>query len=301
MTKTLLTTGTSGFVGGHLLRLADHGGFKVLDTGKADIRSPEAIATAVKTAPDAVIHLAAQSFVPQSFADPRETFDINFTGTYNLLARLKQVGFKGAFLFVSSGDVYGPVPEEELPITEERHPQPRNPYAVSKLAAEALCRQWAACEPDWRIMIARPFNHIGAGQSERFVVAGVASQIARIRAGLQEPFLELGDIDVTRDFLDVSDVVSAYFRLLASGISGETYNVCSGREQSVRDIIKRLCRLAGITPEIRQDPARFRPAEQRRVRGCCDKLHGVSGWTPTIPLDGTLSTILDDWTQRTIQ
>ena len=167
---------------------------------------------------DAVIHLAAQSFVPESFKNPLETFDVNFTGTYNLFSALKEYGFHGKILYISSGDIYGLVSEDKLPITEDYPLKPRNPYAVSKVAAEALCYQWSIAE-DIEILIARPFNHIGPNQSERFAVSSFAKQIAEIELGLRKPVLNTGNIDITRDFLDVRDVADAYKLLLEKGMN----------------------------------------------------------------------------------
>ncbi|MHB1664732.1 MAG: GDP-mannose 4,6-dehydratase [bacterium] len=167
---------------------------------------------------DAVIHLAAQSFVPESFKNPLETFDVNFTGTYNLFSALKEYGFHGKILYISSGDIYGLVSEDKLPITEDYPLKPRNPYAVSKVAAEALCYQWSITE-DIEIVIARPFNHIGPNQSERFAVSSFAKQIAEIELGLRKPVLNTGNIDITRDFLDVRDVAGAYKLLLEKGMN----------------------------------------------------------------------------------
>src|SRR5690606_31394695 len=124
-------------------------------------------------------------------------------GTLNRLQALKRRGFNGTCLYVSSGDVYGQVATDQLPISETLLPHPRNPYAVSKLAAEHLCLQWSFSEPDWRILVARPFNHIGPGQSESFLISDMAHQLVRIRRGRQPPELHVGDVDVSRDFLDV--------------------------------------------------------------------------------------------------
>jgi GDP-4-dehydro-6-deoxy-D-mannose reductase len=147
-------------------------------------------------------------------------------------------------------------------------------------------------------MIARPFNHVGAGQKENFVIASAARQIALIRAGLQEPRLLVGDIDVSRDFLDVRDVVSAYFALLEGGRPGQVYNVCSGEERRIRDLIQQLADLAQVEIELVQDPARMRRAEQRRVCGSHSKLHEATGWKPDITINQTLTAILSDWASR---
>lgn len=250
--------------------------------------------------PDAVIHLAGQTFVPEAFRDPARTFDINLLGTLNLLQALKARGFQGTFLYVSSGDVYGQVSENDLPITEQQAPCPRNPYAVSKLSAEFLSLQWGLSE-GWPVLVARPFNHIGSGQKDSFVIASAARQIIRIKQGLQAPQLEVGDIDVSRDFLDVGDVVSAYFALLEKGQAGQVYNICSGREQSIRSLIEQLADLAEVTMQLVQDPARMRRADQRRVCGSHERLTKTTGWTPDITTQQSLRAILSDWEKRVKQ
>lgn len=285
----LLLTGANGFVGQTMQAALP---CVPLPYG-LDLRDAPALAAAVaEIRPDAVIHLAAQSFVPASFENPRETFDVNFIGTLNLLSALKDSGFVGRMLFVGSGDTYGLVPTEALPVCEEQPLRPRNPYAVSKVAGEALCYQWSQTEA-FEIIMARPFNHIGPGQSTRFAIADFARQIAEIRLGRHEPVLSVGDIDVTRDFTDVRDVVRAYILLLASGRNGEAYNVCSGVERSVRSLLEALIVLAGIQISIQQDPARLRPAEQRRMVASYDKLRRDTGWVPENSLEKSLRDLLD--------
>ena len=247
--------------------------------------------------PGAVIHLAAQSFVPRSFEDPRETLEINLLGTLNLLTALQSKGFKGKFLYVSSGDVYGNVDETRLPVTEAQPPRPRNPYAVSKVAAEALSYQWSQTS-DMEVIVARPFNHIGPGQSDAFAVSAFAKQVAEIKLGRRESTLITGDLSVSRDFTDVRDVVGAYLRLLNSGRSGEIYNVCSGVEVRLSEILSTLCDLAGVRPKIVTDQTRARPNEQRRMLGNYAKLQKQTGWAPRIPLKETLTDLLADWTQK---
>jgi GDP-4-dehydro-6-deoxy-D-mannose reductase len=297
LVRRLLVTGRYGFVGTTLAgmlesapELADWemaplpSDFQVLDADATHRLVADAV-------PDAVIHLAAQSFVPESFRDPEGTLRVNLFGTLNLLKALKAARFAGPMLFVSSGDVYGLVPEDELPISEKRLPAPRNPYAVSKLAAEALCCQWAATE-GMRVVVARAFNHIGPGQSDQFAIAAFAHQLADIRRGKQEPVIVVGELDVTRDFTDVRDVVSAYFALLEQGVSGERYNVCSGIERTVRSMLQRLIELAGVEVEIRVDRSRMRPAEQRRTVGDANKIHATTGWQATTPLEVSLAAML---------
>lgn len=297
--KKLYITGASGFVGHHITQVVADGGFGACELHSApeglDIRDRELLlASLVSAQPDWVIHLAARSFVPDSFIHPRETLDVNLFGTLNLLSVLKDMRFQGRLLYVSSGDVYGAVPEAALPVAESRWPEPRNPYAVSKFSAETLCLQWHRSER-LDVIVARPFNHIGPGQDERFVVPALARQVASIAAGLQEPTLMVGDIDATRDFSDVRDVVSAYAALLCRGRGGQTYNVGSGREVTIRSILQTLCKQARVDPTVAQDSSRLRPSEQRRMVADCTRLQEDTGWVAAIPLETSLQHILDQY------
>ncbi len=290
----LLLTGANGFVGQYVqaalpcVPLPDG-----LDL--RDRTALSAVVTAIR--PDAVLHLAAQSFVPASFENPRETFDINLTGTLNLLEALHGAGFQGRMLFVGSGDIYGQVPEAALPVREDQPLRPRNPYAVSKVAAEALCYQWSQTS-GFEIVMARPFNHIGPGQSPRFAIADFAKQVMEIRLGRRAPVLQVGDIDVTRDFTDVRDVVRAYGLLLERGVNGEFYNVCSGQEYRIRDLLQQLIAMAGVEASIEQDPARLRRAEQRRMVASFAALHRDTGWQPAITIEQSLEDLLNDWEKQ---
>ena len=303
MKKRLFITGLTGFVGQHIQsRLAlPNSSWELLSAATPyDLTDAGSLVDLWPQVPDAVIHLAGQTFVPEAFRDPARTLDINLIGTLNLLQALKARGFAGTFLYVSSGDVYGQVDESALPITELQPPCPRNPYAVSKLSAEFLSLQWGMSE-QWPVLVARPFNHIGPGQKDSFVIASAARQISRIKQGLQAPQLEVGDIDVSRDFLDVGDVISAYFALLEKGQPGQVYNICSGREQSIRSLIEQLADLAEVELQLVQDPARMRRADQRRVCGSHAKLATATGWAPDITTQQSLRAILSDWEKRVRQ
>lgn len=298
--KKLLVTGLNGFVGLHVQALLARTStpWQLLAPKPHNLLDPASLDAWLQAeCPDAVMHLAGQTFVPEAFRDPQHTLQVNLLGTLNLLQALKRRGFVGTFLYVSSGDVYGQVDEACLPITESLAPHPRNPYAVSKVAAELLCQQWSYTEP-WRIVIARPFNHIGAGQGDAFVIPSMARQLIRVRKGLQSARLEVGDVDVTRDFLDVRDVIQAYLALLEQGRNGEIYNICSGVECRVRDLIMQMAGLAGVEIELVQEVSRLRRAEQRRVVGCSEKLQRETGWNPGVSLTETLQSVLSDWEAR---
>jgi len=300
--RTLLLTGHTGFVGRVVLEAGESPALAMrwrIATlpDDFDIRSPALSTEVADIRPDAVLHLAGRTSVAESFEDPEGFFDVNFHGTWNLLKALRSAAFAGRMLFISSGDCYGTVSPDELPVAEHRPQRPRNPYSVSKVAAEALCCQWAQTER-FDVLIARPFNHVGPGQDARFAVASFARQVARIRAGAATASIVTGDLEVTRDLTDVRDVVGAYFALLERGRTGECYNVGSGHETRLRDVLAELLSLAAVNAEVRTDPARLRADEQRRAVADVRKSGRDAGWSASIPLSTTLRDTLDDWSRR---
>lgn len=298
----LLVTGHSGFVGRTLFEgfgdLSDPARWHLVALpDDLDIRSPALGEAIAHSAPDAVLHLAALTSVDEAFRNPDGCFDVNFNGTLNLLRALRAGDFAGRMLYVSSGDCYGALPESVLPVPETVALRPRNPYAVSKVAAEALCYQWSQTEA-LDVVIARPFNHLGPGQDARFAVPSFCEQIARIAKGSAPPVIRAGNLDVTRDFTDVKDVLRAYFALLERGRTGEAYNVASGREVLLSGVIATLLEIAGVNASVESDPARQRSAEQRRVAADVSKIRRDTGWSPRIPLRATLEATFDYWKRR---
>jgi GDP-4-dehydro-6-deoxy-D-mannose reductase len=302
--KRLIVTGLDGFVGQHVRRALEtghYGHFRlVVPRTTIELTEPATLTLALEeTQPDCVLHLAAQSFIPESIRDPRATYEVNFFGTLNLLEALKSHGFGGRILYIGSADVYGAVSDKDLPVVETHPLRPRTPYGVSKAAAELLCYQWTQ-DQGLDIVMTRPFNHIGPGQAEHFVVPDFAKQIAEIKLGRREPVIKVGAIDVTRDFTDVRDVVAAYLSLIDRGVTGEVYNVCSGREYSIRDVLNELIRLADVQCGVVSDDSRLRAAERRRNRGSFDKLRNCTGWEPRIPLTDSLRDVLAYWDKKLV-
>jgi GDP-4-dehydro-6-deoxy-D-mannose reductase len=300
--RTLLVTGHTGFVGRTVRSILQADSDKLrwrlatLPDG-LDIRSPELAEHIASMQPHAVLHLAGLTSVAESFRDPGRFFDVNFNGTWNVLKALRAASFSGRMLFVSSGDCYGTVAAEDLPLRETHSLRPRSPYAVSKVAAESLCYQWTQTER-LDIILTRSFNHLGPGQDERFAVASFARQVAGIRNGTAPPRIVAGDLGITRDLTDVRDVVHAYLSLLEKGRTGEVYNVGSGRETRLADVLNALMSIAGVTADIVIDPARLRSDEQRRAVADVRKIAADTGWSASVPLSTTLADMLDDWNRR---
>lgn len=298
-----LVTGASGFVGTHLVERLRGAGHTVTAAGgphdggehlPIDLNDVENLHAAFDLAqPDVVFHLAAQAFVPRALEAPAETYQTNVTGTANLLQALREHKARSQrdvrLLFVSSAEVYGAQPQSAMPIRESCAPNPANPYAASKAAAEAVvlgeARSFGV-----DAVITRAFNHIGPGQNERFAVPSFAAQLAAIAAG-GEPVMFVGNLEAKRDFLDVRDVVDAYAALAERGTSGEIYNVCSGTAASMREILAELIRIAHVPVEVRDDPARMRPADVPVMYGDNAKLRAQTGWEPKIALRATLQDV----------
>ncbi|HTD33245.1 MAG TPA: GDP-mannose 4,6-dehydratase [Candidatus Elarobacter sp.] len=301
----VLVTGARGFVGRHLTAALRERGHEVLATDHAahddalavDVTDTLAVLGALELAqPDAVAHLAAQASVPDSLADPGGTFRVNARGTLNVLDAARTLGEHGArprVLVVSSADVYGTQPPAAYPLRETTAPLPRNPYAASKVAAEALALAYAR---SFRVdaVVARAFNHTGPGQDERFAIPAFAAQLARVEAGVERTIL-VGNLEASRDVLDVRDVCAAYVLLLEGrGEAGEIYNVCSGTATTMRELLRRLIEIARVPVEVREDPARMRPADVPVSVGDPAKLRAATGWSPRIPLAAALRAVYDD-------
>jgi GDP-4-dehydro-6-deoxy-D-mannose reductase len=305
----ILVTGSHGFVGRHLVHMLEERGHDVVQADRSpdpggvalDVTDRAAVAAAIETAaPEAIAHLAAQAFVPDSQQNPTATFDVNVGGTLNVLeaVRRRRDSHPGTrVLVVSSAEVYGVQPAESYPLRESAPPLPRNPYAASKAATESLALAYAHSY-GVDAVVTRAFNHIGPGQDVRFAVADFAAQLARIASG-GERLLLVGNLDASRDFLDVRDVCAAYAVLLeGNGAAGEIYNICSGVATSMKEVLRRLIMIARVPVEVRDNPERMRAADIPVSVGTAAKLRDATGWSPAIPLGATLRAVYDDARSR---
>jgi nucleoside-diphosphate-sugar epimerase len=226
---------------------------------------------------DAVVHLAAISFVAHGDAD--EIYRTNIVGTRNLLEALAAAGHEPrSVVLASSANIYGNAEVE--PVEEAARPAPANDYAVSKLAMEQMARLWTEHLP---ITLVRPFNYTGVGQSENFLVPKI---VAHFRRGAKS--IELGNTDIARDFSDVRDIARAYAAVVAKAPAGITVNFCSGVAHSLDDVLGMMVRIAGYGIEVRVNPAFVRGNEVKRLVGSNARLRELAGFAPSIPLEETL-------------
>lgn len=308
----VLVTGASGFVGTHFLTALQTAGHETIAAGgphdtsafvALDILNAASVSAVVDAAaPDAIVHLAGQAFVPQSVADPLATIDVNAAGTARVLEAARayrdRTGDAVRVLVISSAEVYGIHRPDRMPLDENAATRPMNPYAASKLAAETYALTWARTY-GLDVVVARPFNHIGPGQDARFAVSSFARQLADIAAG-GEAVMRVGNLEAQRDFLDVRDVAAAYVLLLANARLGEVYNICSGRPVAIREVLRQLITIARVPVEVRDDPERMRPSDLPILMGDASKLRAAVAWEPQFSLAQSLRDIYDDARARVV-
>jgi GDP-4-dehydro-6-deoxy-D-mannose reductase len=289
-----LVTGADGFVGRYLVDLLTSAGDDVTESAVDITDRTSLIDTFAEAAPDVVYHLAAQADVGGSWDAPIETYRVNVEGTVNVLDSARLAGAT-RILAISSADIYGQVHESDLPLTETQPLRPVNPYAASKAAAEMVCIQ-AGFGHGLEVIRVRAFNHLGPGQSDRFVASAIASRIAHNEME-GDPSIPVGSLATRRDFTDVRDVVRAYHLLMINGQPGETYHVCSGVDRPVSELADTLLSLAATPMHLAADPSLLRPADVPVLCGDNGKLREATGWLPEIPIEQTLRDLLQYWRQ----
>ncbi|MEO7794443.1 MAG: GDP-mannose 4,6-dehydratase [Thermoanaerobaculia bacterium] len=290
----ILVTGATGFVGRRLTeRLAaaghrvgavaiDQHALMAADRFSVDIRDAAALSGAVaEFAPDRIVHLAALSHVGESWRRIPDYFAINVLGVEHILA----AACGCPVLFMSSAEVYGLVPDEEQPISELRALAPRNPYALTKAAAERLALAAGAT-------VVRSFNLIGAGQAPTFALPSFAAQLAAIERGAP-PQLSVGNLSARRDFLHIEDAVTALTRLAEAPQPGVVINLASGIDHSISELLQRLIGLSGLSVHCAEDPEKLRPVDVPRLCGDASRLRAL-GWEPERGVEAALRDLLGD-------
>ena len=313
----LLITGITGFVGSHLAEyclkktnvqvygikrwrspLDNLSGIenkvKLID---CDLRDENSVVLAVqKIKPERIFHLAAQSYVQSSYTAPRDTLETNIIGTLNILEAVRCVGIDPLIHICSSSEVYGQVHENEIPITENNSLRPQSPYAVSKVGEDLLSYQYFKSYK-LRTIRTRAFTHTGPRRGAVFAESSFAKQIAEIEAGNKEPVIYVGNLDSVRTFMDVRDIVNAYWLALEKGIPGEVYNIGGEVTMKVGDMLNTLLASSPVGKKIKVevDAKLLRPSDVTLQIPSTEKFRGQTGWKPTIPFEKTMIDLLDYW------
>jgi GDP-4-dehydro-6-deoxy-D-mannose reductase len=301
----ILVTGIEGFAGGHLARYLAPAGHEVVGLHWADAPAGlpaelhrgnvcdfDSTRALLETArPDGIIHLAGISSVALSESHQMRTYEVNTFGTLKLLEAVRQLQLKCRTVLISSADVYGRS-NVGRPLQEDLPSLPLSPYALSKhMTGEAGRFYHRAFGLD--VVILRPFSHTGPGQTTTFVFPKVAHAIAQIERGAAEPVIEMGDLQIRRDYTDVRDVVRAYLLALERCAPGETYNVTSGKPLVIKEGVDYLCGLARVPVQVRSSSSKFRPHDIPLLTGDPTKFAAATGWKPEIPFTQTLSDLLE--------
>lgn len=310
--KRVLITGAGGFVGTHLIHaLQKNGDFEIYAAvykSTSDISRlipPDHIVAGDLTDfgfaqklvdiahPEIIFHLAALSVVHNSASQATSVMNSNSAISYNILEAARTHALGARIIAISSGNVYGAVQDTSHPIDESTPLRPLNPYAVSKVTQEMLALQYALAY-GMDIVILRPFNHTGVGQTTDFVIPRLAEQFAKIENG-EPPIVEVGNIETVRDFTDVHDMVEAYILASEKCKSGEIYNIGSGTGHTIKEILGILQSLSKIKVEIKVNNQLVRTSDVPVLIANSAKFRSITDWEPKISLESTISDILNYW------
>jgi GDP-4-dehydro-6-deoxy-D-mannose reductase len=316
----LLVTGFAGFVSKHFLDLLDkeEPGAIVLGIDKnnpdfnyssyknisvsfenIDLLNRQIINNTLDAfQPGYILHLASVSSVAQSWHTPLDSFVNNTNIFLNLVEQIRVRDSKCRILSVGSSEEFGEVIEKELPLTEEHPLKPVSAYAVARVSQEMLSKIYADGF-SLNIVMTRSFNHIGPGQKDVFVISSFARQLVQLaRNNASENTISTGNLSVIRDFVDVRDVVRAYYLLLKNGRRGEVYNICSGKGILLKDIVLKMSELLGIKITTSVNPQLIRPNENKKVIGSYQKIKKELGWQPEIEIEESLKDIIRYWQSK---
>lgn len=313
MIERALIIGASGFVGGYLIQCLTENGVKKVHATKRpsedydnnnaivhdlDIMEIENIISVLyETRPTHIFHLAAQSSVGLAWNNPGLTIDVNIKGSVNVLDAIRELYYKPRILMVGSGEEYGHINPDEIPIKEDNHVRPGNIYAATKACQNMIGEVYAKAY-DIELLQVRAFNHIGPGQDSLFVVSDFCKQVAEIEKGIREPIIKVGNLMARRDFTDVRDVVRAYYLLAERGKVGETYNVGCGKAVYINDILEMIIGKAHKSIAVEIDQSKIRPVDVPIIEADIMKINQDVGWKPIIPLEQTVEETLDYWRER---
>lgn len=315
--KKAFITGVAGFVGSHLAELLLSKGFEIygllrarsktdhiehimnkLHLEDADLMDTHSLyGTVSRIKPDYIFHLAAQSFVPTSWVSPSVTLEVNIVGSANLFEAVRMAGIDPVIQIACSSEEYGLVQKDELPIKETNPLRPLSPYAVSKVAMDYLGYQYFQSYKV-RIVRTRGFNHTGPRRGDTFAESNFAKQIALIEKGKQEPVVHVGNLEASRDYSDVRDMVRGYLLAVEKCDPGDVYNICTGKAFVIGDMLKMLLSMSKTNITVIPDPTRMRPSDVPVLLGDNTKFKAKTGWNAEIPFEKTMEDLLNYWRQR---
>ena len=245
--------------------------------------------------PEYLLHLASVSSVAQSWKTPYDSFVNNTNIFLNIIEQIRIQNIKCRILSVGSSEEYGEVDEALLPLTEEHLTKPASPYAVARISQEMISKIYAEGY-NMDIILTRSFNHIGPRQKEHFVISSFAKQLVALsKNNNAEKKITTGNLNIVRDFLDVRDVVKAYYILLKKGTSGQVYNICSSKGTLLVDVVKKMSDILNIEVQMELNPSLVRPNENKKIIGSYEKIKGEFGWEPRISLGKSLEDIIVYW------
>jgi len=316
----VMITGISGFVGSHLAEHLLSMGHEVhgivrwrskmenishiqdkLHLVNADIRDGYSLQNVFKYVnPDVCFHLAAQSFVKESWNAPIETLSTNILGTANVLEAVRLTCPACVTVVAGSSEEYGLVHPSETPIKEDNQLRPMSPYGVSKCATDYLGRL-SYMSYGMKTIVTRSFNTTGPRRGDVFATSSFAKQIAEIEVLNKKPVMYVGNLDAQRDWTDVRDVVRAYWLVAMKCKAGEVYNICQGQVRSVREMLDMLLDMSIVDIEVKQDADRMRPSDVPLLLGSADKVKIITNWKPRIPFEQTMTDLLQYWRKKVKQ
>lgn len=308
LNKKILITGASGFVGNHMLNFLSDKNAVVLGIDKNRRRNkndwPQNLIYEFRSLdlldftrlkdnirsfmPDVIMHFASLSNVAGSWEKPDIAYTNNTNVFLNLVEAVRQLELDCKILSVGSSEEYGKVEKKNLPLTEESPLNPISPYAVARTSQEMLSKVYVEGY-GMKIYLTRSFNHIGPGQSSRFFIPSMVKQVLGAN---NDENIQAGDLSIVRDFIDVRDVVRAYWMILENGTPGSVYNICSGEGRVLRNIVLRIIDMSGKQINVEINPDRLRPADNQAIIGSYDKIFNELGWEPKIHFDQSLQDVI---------
>jgi len=295
---TCLISGSAGFVGTHLAQLLKDESMQVFEFNLRhgqDIRNFELVRNTLDAIrPNYIFHLAGQAFVPESFSNPKRTFEVNTIGSMNILEAVRQLQIKTKIMLCGTSEEYGDAMNGKGVIDEQTLPEPKSPYAVSKMAMDYLGRVYTNAY-GLEVVITRAFNHAGPGRGEMYAESAFAKQIVECELGRRK-VVEHGNLTTIRNYTDVRDIVRAY--RLAIDLPPDVYNICSDNSVTMQELMDLLIKNAKVPIKTKVNPALYRPGDFSFKRPSCEKFKKWTNWSTTYSLEETMISVLDGWREK---